>query len=65
MAARRGARGMSKRVMGIRSREEAITLAGRHVSDGDPKGYGYDHCAWCEDEWPCVTGALLEIVKGA
>lgn len=43
---------------GIQGHDEAIDHALHHVPDGDPLGYGYEHCAWCGNEWPCVTAAL-------
>lgn len=44
---------------GVQSDDEAIVYAERHVEDGDEGGYGYTHCDWCGDEWPCTTAALL------
>lgn len=44
---------------GVQSDDEAIVYAERHVEDGDEGGYGYTHCVWCGDEWPCTTAALL------
>lgn len=44
---------------GVQSDDEAIVYAERHTEDGDEDGYGYTHCDWCGDEWPCTTAALL------
>lgn len=48
---------------GVQSDDEAIVYAERHVEDGDEGGYGYTHCVWCSDEWPCTTAALLNIIQ--
>lgn len=48
---------------GVQTDDEAIAYAERHVEDGDEDGYGYTHCDWCGEEWPCTTAALLHIVK--
>lgn len=47
---------------GVQTDDEAIVYAERHVEDGDEDGYGYTHCDWCGDEWPCTTAALLHII---
>lgn len=46
---------------GVQNDDEAIVYAERHVEDGDEHGYGYTHCDWCGDEWPCTTAALLHM----
>lgn len=48
---------------GVQTDDEAIVYAERHVEDGDEYGYGYTHCDWCGDEWPCTTAALLHIIQ--
>lgn len=48
---------------GVQSDDEAIIYAGRHIEDGDEDGYGYTHCSWCGDEWPCTTASLLHIIQ--
>ena len=48
---------------GISGDEEALSYAERHVEDGDEDGYGYTHCSWCGNEWPCTTAALLDIIQ--
>lgn len=47
----------------VQNDDEAIVYAERHVEDGDEDGYGYTHCDWCGDEWPCTTAALLHILQ--
>lgn len=48
---------------GIQSDDEAIIHAERHTEDGDEDGYGYTHCSWCSEEWPCTAAALLHIIQ--
>lgn len=50
---------------GIKSHDEAIEYAKRHERDGDPLGYGYDHCSWCGNEWPCTVATLWHYLEFA
>lgn len=50
---------------GVQSDDQAIEYAQRHTEGIDQMGYGYTHCVWCGDEWPCTTAALWHMLEFA